>query len=158
MIRRPPRSTQSRSSAASDVYKRQVCLSAAARPHYCTHPDVSWSSGRGCPLVVHYWADLQSVHGLRCYGNITTTSSGTWTNSDDQEQWVYSWTNSLKTQGANPVTVRPHPVNYPVSYNANAKCYRVHACTRSMPSLVMSATLRVHRSFDTQSISHPSPF
>jgi len=20
---------------------------------------------------VHYWADLQSVHGLRCYGNIT---------------------------------------------------------------------------------------
>jgi len=23
----------------------------------------------GCPLVVHYWADLQSVHGLR-YENI----------------------------------------------------------------------------------------
>jgi len=22
------------------------------------------------PLVVHFWADLQSVHGLRCYGNI----------------------------------------------------------------------------------------
>ena len=22
------------------------------------------------PLVVHYWADLQSVHGLRCYDNI----------------------------------------------------------------------------------------
>jgi len=21
------------------------------------------------PLVVHYWADLQSVRGLRCYGN-----------------------------------------------------------------------------------------
>jgi len=21
------------------------------------------------PLVVHYWADLQLVHGLRCYGN-----------------------------------------------------------------------------------------
>src|SRR5450756_1961344 len=30
MIRRPPRSTQSRSSAASDVYKRQDVL--------CTHP------------------------------------------------------------------------------------------------------------------------
>src|SRR5450756_3208957 len=28
MIRRPPRSTQSRSSAASDVYKRQVLMSA----------------------------------------------------------------------------------------------------------------------------------
>jgi len=28
------------------------------------------------PLVVHYWAHLQSVHavhGLRCYGNITRT-------------------------------------------------------------------------------------
>jgi len=42
-----------------------VCLSAAAYLHYCTDPDVTWGSGRGCPLVVHYWADLQSVHGLR---------------------------------------------------------------------------------------------
>jgi len=25
------------------------------------------------PLVVHYWADLQAVHGLRWYGNITRT-------------------------------------------------------------------------------------
>jgi len=24
------------------------------------------------PLVVHYWADLQSVPELRCYGNIYT--------------------------------------------------------------------------------------
>jgi len=32
-------------------------------------PDVSWSNGRGCSLVVHYWADLQSVHGFRCYDN-----------------------------------------------------------------------------------------
>ena len=48
-----------------------VCLSAAVRPHYCTDPDVTWGRGRGCPLVVHYWADLQSVHRLRCYGNIT---------------------------------------------------------------------------------------
>jgi len=46
-----------------------VCLSAAACLHYCTDPDVTWGSGRGCPLVVHYWADLQSLHGLRCYGN-----------------------------------------------------------------------------------------
>jgi len=46
-----------------------VCLCAAACPHYCTDPDVTWGSGRGCPLVVHYWADLQSVHGLCCYGN-----------------------------------------------------------------------------------------
>jgi len=47
-----------------------VCLSAAACPHYCTDPDVTWGSDRGIPLVVHYWADLQSVHGMRCYGNI----------------------------------------------------------------------------------------
>ena len=25
------------------------------------------------PLVVHCWADLQSVHWLRCYGNVTRT-------------------------------------------------------------------------------------
>jgi len=46
-----------------------VCLLAAACLHYCTDPDVTWRSGRWCPLVVHYWADLHSVHGLRCYGN-----------------------------------------------------------------------------------------
>ena len=37
-----------------------VCLSAAVRPHYCTDPNVTWGHGRGCPLVVRYWADLQS--------------------------------------------------------------------------------------------------
>jgi len=47
-----------------------VCLSAAACLQYCTDPDVTWGSGRDCPLVVHNWADLQSVHGMRCYGNI----------------------------------------------------------------------------------------
>jgi len=36
----------------------------------CTDPDVTWGSGRGFPLVVHFWADLQSVQGLRYYGNI----------------------------------------------------------------------------------------
>ena len=46
-----------------------VWLSAAVHPHYCTDPDVTWRHGRGCPLVVHCLADLQSVHGLRCYGN-----------------------------------------------------------------------------------------
>jgi len=51
----------------------RLCLSAAVRPHYCTDPDVTWGHGRGCPLVVHYWVDLQSGHGLRCYGNITQT-------------------------------------------------------------------------------------
>ena len=50
-----------------------VYLSAAACPHYCTDPDVTLENGRGCPLFVHYWVDLQSVHGLRCYGYITRT-------------------------------------------------------------------------------------
>jgi len=47
----------------------------AACLHYCIDPDVAWGSGRGCPLVVHYWADLQSVHALHCYGNITLTQN-----------------------------------------------------------------------------------
>ena len=47
-----------------------VCLSAVACPHYYTDPDVTWSSGRGIPLS---GADLQSVHGLRCYDNKTRT-------------------------------------------------------------------------------------
>ena len=50
-----------------------VCLSAAICPHYCTDPDVTWGRSRGCPVVVHYWADLQPGHGLCCYGNITRT-------------------------------------------------------------------------------------
>jgi len=50
-----------------------VYVSAAVRPHYCTDPDVTWGHGRGCPLVVHYWADLELVHRLRCSGNITRT-------------------------------------------------------------------------------------
>ena len=46
-----------------------VCLSLSAFPQYCTDPDGSWE-WQGCHLVVHYWADLQSVHGFRCYDNI----------------------------------------------------------------------------------------
>jgi len=33
-------------------------------------PGCNLGNGRGCPLAVHYWADLQSVHGFRCYDNI----------------------------------------------------------------------------------------
>jgi len=47
-----------------------ACLSLAALQHHCTDPDVTWENGRGFPLVVHYWADLQLVHGFRCYDNI----------------------------------------------------------------------------------------
>jgi len=47
-----------------------ICLPVAALPYYCTDPGVTWGNGRGCLLVVHYWADLQSVHGFRWYGNL----------------------------------------------------------------------------------------
>ena len=50
-----------------------VSLSLAVVPHYCSDPDVTWGNGRGCPLVVHHWVDLQSVHGFRCYDNIART-------------------------------------------------------------------------------------
>ena len=33
-------------------------------------PGRNLGNGRWCPLVVHCWADLQSVHGFRCYDNI----------------------------------------------------------------------------------------
>ena len=47
-----------------------VCLSVRGRMPTLLHGHgCNLGSGRGCPLVVHYWADLQSVHGLRCYGN-----------------------------------------------------------------------------------------
>jgi len=43
-----------------------VCLSVRGRMATLLHgPGCNLGSGRGCPLVVHYWADLQSVHGLR---------------------------------------------------------------------------------------------
>ena len=51
-----------------------VCLSLASFPHYCMDPDVTWGNGRGCHPVVHYWADLQSVHGFRCYDNIAANT------------------------------------------------------------------------------------
>jgi len=47
-----------------------VCLSLTTFPHYCTDLDATWGSGRGCPLVVHNWVDLQSVHRFCCYDNI----------------------------------------------------------------------------------------
>ena len=49
-----------------------VCLSVRGRTPTLLHrPGCNLRRGGGCPLVVHYWADLQSGHGLRCYGNIT---------------------------------------------------------------------------------------
>jgi len=51
-----------------------VCLSVCSRMPTLLHgPGCNVGCGRGCPLVVHYWVDLQLVHRLRCYGNITRT-------------------------------------------------------------------------------------
>ena len=30
-----------------------ACLTMAVFPHYCTDPDVTWGSGKGCLVVVH---------------------------------------------------------------------------------------------------------
>ena len=64
----------------------RVCLSEAAFPHYCTDPDVTWGNGRECPVVVHYWADLQSVHGFHCYDNIARTR-----NVSECSYSLYAW-------------------------------------------------------------------
>jgi len=49
-----------------------VYLSVCPRPHaYITaRTTVTWGDSRGRPLVVHYLADLQSVHGCRCYDKV----------------------------------------------------------------------------------------
>jgi len=48
----------------------RVCLSLAAFPLYCTDPDVAWAMVGGA-----LWADLQSVHGFRCYDNIAPNAN-----------------------------------------------------------------------------------
>jgi len=51
-----------------------VCVSVRGRMPTLLHgPGCNLDSGRGWPVIVHYWADLQSMHGFRCYGNITRT-------------------------------------------------------------------------------------
>jgi len=52
-----------------------VCLSVHSRmPTLLHEPGCNLEVyGRGCPIDVHFLTDLQSVHGLRCYGNITRT-------------------------------------------------------------------------------------
>jgi len=52
----------------------RLCLPVRGRTPTLLHgPGCNLGHGRGCPIVVHYWADLQSGHGLRCYGNKTRT-------------------------------------------------------------------------------------
>jgi len=37
-------------------------------------PECNLGNGRGCCLVVHCWADLQSVHEFHCYDNIAPSA------------------------------------------------------------------------------------
>jgi len=59
-----------------EMYSSQGLLSVcpSSHSHYCMDPDVTRGNGRVCPLVVRYWADLQSVHGFRCYDNIASNA------------------------------------------------------------------------------------
>ena len=36
-------------------------------------PGCNFGIGKGCPVVVHYWAVLQLVYEFHCYGNIIPT-------------------------------------------------------------------------------------
>ena len=48
-----------------------VCVSVRRRMPTLLHgPGCNVGEPYGVPLVVHYWADLQSVHEFRCYDNI----------------------------------------------------------------------------------------
>ena len=49
-----------------------VCLRVypSPHPHTTTRTRINFGHHTGCPPVVHYGADLQSMHGFRCYGNI----------------------------------------------------------------------------------------
>jgi len=48
----------------------RLCVCVRGRMPTLLHgPGCNLGEWYGFPLVLHYWADLQSVHGLRCYGN-----------------------------------------------------------------------------------------
>ena len=65
MIRRPPRSTQSRSSAASDVYKRQgtlaACSLATSRPQRADSVASCFSVRAHRPLLIDIVAVVESL-------------------------------------------------------------------------------------------------
>ena len=54
--------------------RASVCLSVRGRLPTLPHvPGCNLGNGRGCHLVVHYWVNLQSAHGLRWYDNKART-------------------------------------------------------------------------------------
>src|SRR5450756_2267069 len=63
MIRRPPRSTQSRSSAASDVYKRQVDTGPVHERVYAQYAGLGWTGKNGCLINPEFgsWLFLSEI-------------------------------------------------------------------------------------------------
>jgi len=53
----------------------RLCVSVCPSPHSHTTALTRFylEEWHGCPQVVHYGADLQSVHGFRCCDNIAPT-------------------------------------------------------------------------------------
>jgi len=95
-------------------------------------PDVTWGRGRGCPLVVHYWADLQARVALlwqhnmnRCYRLASIPQY------DDTVQMLGAVCANGHLGG---VCARCWPVTGGVLKIPRRKMLGVHACTRSVPS------------------------
>ena len=66
-----------------------VCLSVCPSPHSHTilhGPGCNLGQCRGYPLIVHYWADFQSMPGFRCYDKIARTR-----NVSERLYSLYAW-------------------------------------------------------------------
>ena len=79
-----------------------VCLSVPRHIPTLLHgPGCSFGNGRECPLLVHYCADLQLVHGFRCYDNthvcklIALYTANMYTSSAECEMSASACTHSM---------------------------------------------------------------
>ena len=63
-------------------------------------PGCNLGRGRGCPLVVQYWAELQSGHRLHFYGNIMQTLvTSLLPSRDDDIVRTAGWVGSVRAAG-----------------------------------------------------------
>jgi len=53
-----------------------LCVCPSRVPTLLPGPGCNLGEWQECPLVVRDWADLQSVHGFRCYGIIAPNAKG----------------------------------------------------------------------------------
>src|SRR5680860_1528828 len=100
MIRRPPRSTQSRSSAASDVYKRQ---GAGQSSGFVSHH----SCGRNQREIIHNPLHSSSVGGVWLQGwRLYLSGPGNVGGTADGERSGYGGRGLLLTRGTREVCSR----------------------------------------------------